>query len=84
VLGLDPPANGAPVDPSVPLNRSERDALPPWSDWRDEQCLALERICGASMRDYGYGREPAWLARVAAAPGGDPGSNASEDAGRER
>lgn len=66
LLGLELPAAGAPVDPRVPRNVGARDVLPNWENWSGAQCSALERICGALMREYGYGVEAAWRDRVAA------------------
>jgi hypothetical protein len=55
---------GSPVEPSQRMNRAEREVLGPWRAWSDEQCAAVQRIAWPLMGEYGYGKEPEWLARV--------------------
>jgi len=64
LLGLEPPGPNAPVDPDVKSNTGTRSALAHWESWSDAECGLLDRICGPLMAEYGYGTEPAWLARV--------------------
>jgi hypothetical protein len=64
ILGLDYREAGAAVSPWDRINPGRLDALAPWREWTREQCVVLQRICGPLMREFGYGDEPEWRARV--------------------
>lgn len=63
-LGLEFRGEGAPVDPSRPINAAEGRVLGDWQGWSDAQCRAVHRIAAPLMAEYGYGGEPEWRARV--------------------
>lgn len=35
-----------------------------WQDWEPEKAALVDAMCGELMREYGYGNEPEWLAKV--------------------
>jgi hypothetical protein len=64
VLGLEYREEGVAHAPSQRVNPGLLSVLPRWPEWSREQCLELERICGALMPKYGYGGEAEWRERV--------------------
>jgi hypothetical protein len=66
-LGLPFRESGS-VSPRERINPSRLRVLPPWPEWSAEQCRLVEHICGPLMREYRYGGEEAWRAKLGAAP----------------
>jgi hypothetical protein len=65
ILDLDYRDADAPVAPGDRINPAHLDVLPPWREWSQEQCVALDRICSPLMHEFGFGAEVEWRARVA-------------------
>ncbi|MBI4034522.1 sulfotransferase domain-containing protein [Candidatus Saccharibacteria bacterium] len=55
-------------------NVSRLRVMPNWPDWTAEQAKIVDKICGAGMKRYGYGREPNWRALLKALSEGAGGA----------
>jgi hypothetical protein len=66
-LGLEFQDRGAVLPPTRRINVSRGDDIGDWRSWPPQWCRELDRICGPSLRSFGYGGEPEWQERVAAA-----------------
>ncbi|MEW6240181.1 MAG: sulfotransferase domain-containing protein [Chloroflexota bacterium] len=58
------------------VNQAGRNAFPDWTDWPPRRCAQLQEVCGKQMARYGYGGEPAWIEKLAAASPNQPKSPA--------
>lgn len=47
------------------VNPNRGASFPRWQEWTPLQCRQLERICGATMQEYGYGGEAKWQQKLA-------------------
>jgi len=64
-LGLPAPESRVEELLATRLNASRKRSFPSmWTEWTDEQCATLSRLCGAAMRTYGYGEEDEWVQKV--------------------
>lgn len=50
-----------------PVNQAPKDSFPEWPEWSPQQCCQLDELCGRQMREFGYGREAAWMEKLAQA-----------------
>jgi hypothetical protein len=66
-LGLKFQDRGAILPPTRRMNVSRGDDISDWRSWPPQWCRELDRICGPSLRSFGYCGEPEWQERVAAA-----------------
>jgi hypothetical protein len=65
ILGLEYRDANAPVAPTQRINASRLQVIGPWREWSARDCRELERICQPLMREYGYGNESEWRAKLA-------------------
>jgi hypothetical protein len=54
VFGLEYPGSAAPISALEKINPGRLNVIGKWETWTDNQCRALDRICGRLMREYGY------------------------------
>lgn len=62
--------DGTSVDFEIPENvldkvihKSMR-KMPPWKEWSHHTAKRLHKICGKTMREFGYGEEPEWKEKL--------------------
>lgn len=46
------------------IHKPKKYFFPKWTEWNIDQVQMLDKYCGKTMRQYGYGKEVAWLDRV--------------------
>ena len=56
------------IPPSKRINASRLEVMGHWRNWPADACREFERICQPMMREYGYGNEPEWLAKLSSSP----------------
>ena len=68
LLGLEYREANLKISPSKRINAARLEVMGHWRDWSADACREVERICQPMMREYGYGNEPEWLAKVSSSP----------------
>jgi hypothetical protein len=64
ILGLPFPGPEAEIRPNQRINPGRQKRLGNWREWPRGWCEQLDRICSPLMRDYGYGEELEWQAKI--------------------